>query len=303
MKAGSNKRTGLLYFQGSSSEHPVACSWFSCHLFLVTEMSVSFQTLCSSSSGNCLRLWTRETMILIDCGVKAQCRCRELLDRHVPDSQRLAAVVVTHSHSDHIGYPAMRVLLERGICLRAHRRVLGQLGAELELCGPYDDRYVQPFDESVFQIGPFAIQAIPLPHSPGVPNFGFVIHCGSGPDQRKIVMATDFHAPGALAPHARDADFLFIEANHDPDLLRRYPNPSSAYHLSNPKTAELLCEVVTSSRRPPQAVMLGHLSRQRNDRTIALAAVEEAFRRRGMPLNFALHAAPLYEPSPIIEIT
>ncbi len=266
-------------------------------------MSLFFQSLCSSSSGNCLKLWTPESTLLIDCGLKAQYRCHDLLDRHVPDLGRLGAVLITHSHTDHIGYPALRVLSERGVCIRAHRRVLRQVEDLLELCELHDDRYVKPFDESVFHIGAFAIQPVPLPHSPGVPNFGFVIRHGAGAEQRKIVVATDFNDPGALTPHVRDADFIFIESNHDPDLLRRYPNPNSAYHMSNPRTATLLYEAISASRKPPQAVMLGHLSDERNDRTIARAAVTDVFRRHERAVAFALHTAPLYEPSRIVEIT
>ena len=86
-------------------------------------MTVFFRSLCSSSSGNCLKLWTEETTILIDCGIKAQYRCHDLLDEHVGNVDRLGAVLVTHSHGDHIGYPALRALADRGVCLRAHKQV------------------------------------------------------------------------------------------------------------------------------------------------------------------------------------
>jgi phosphoribosyl 1,2-cyclic phosphodiesterase len=266
-------------------------------------MSIFFQSLCSSSSGNCLKLWTGESTLLIDCGIKAQYRCHDLLDTHVVDLDRLAAVLVTHSHSDHIGYPALRALCDRHVPLRAHRRVIPQLERQLDLCPLYDEQNVKPFDDALFRIGPFRIQPVPLPHSPGIPNFGFVIAHGSGLDERKIVVCTDFNDPAAIRPHALDADFIFIESNHDPELLRRYPNPNSAYHMSNPRTAELLHEIVSTSRKPPQTVMLGHLSNQRNDKTIARAAITDTFRRHQRDLDFALHTAPLYGPSRIVEIT
>lgn len=265
-------------------------------------MTVFFRSLCSSSSGNCLKLWTEETTILIDCGIKAQYRCHDLLDKHVDAPARLDAVLITHSHGDHIGYPALRALADRGVCLRAHTRVFHQLQERHNLRSLYKDRYLKPFDDASFGIGEFRIQPIPLPHSPGIPNFGFVIRHGAGSDQRKIVIGTDFNDPRAILPHCPDADFIFLEANHDPELLRLYPNPSSAYHMSNPRTAGLLYDSVSASERPPQAVMLGHLSNQRNDKTLARAAITDVFQRNRRDMDFVLHAAPLFGPSQIIEI-
>ena len=265
-------------------------------------MTVFFRSLCSSSSGNCLKLWTEETTILIDCGIKAQYRCHDLLNKHVDDSGKLDAVLVTHSHGDHIGYPALRALADRGVCLRAHTRVLCQLEERHNLRSLYKERYLKPFDDTMFGIGEFRIQPIPLPHSPGIPNFGFVIRHGTGPDQRKIVICTDFNEPKAILPHCLDADFIFMEANHDLELLRLNPNPSSAYHMSNPSTAGLLYDAVSTSEGPPQAVMLGHLSDRRNDKTLARAAITDVFRRNRRDMGFALHTAPLYGPSRIMEI-
>jgi phosphoribosyl 1,2-cyclic phosphodiesterase len=265
-------------------------------------MTVFFRSLCSSSSGNCLKLWTEETTILIDCGIKAQYRCHELLDRHVDDPGRLGAVLVTHSHGDHIGYPALRALADRGVCLRAHTQVLRQLEERLALRKLYGERNLKPFEEGMFRIGPFQIQPVPLPHSPGIPTFGFVIWHGEGRGRRKIVVGTDFHDRRAILPHLLDADFMFVEANHDLELLRLYPNPNSAYHMSNPSTAGLLYSAVSMSKKPPQAIMLGHLSEQRNEKTLARAALRDVFRRNRRDVDFALHTAPLYEPSRMVEI-
>jgi len=265
-------------------------------------MTVFFRSLCSSSRGNCLKLWTEETAILIDCGIKAQYRCHDLLDQHVDNPAGLDAVLVTHSHGDHIGYPSLRALAGRGLCLRAHTRVLRQLEERHSLRRLYPERCLKPFDDAMFCIGEFRIQPIPVPHSPGIPNFGFVIWHGTGPDQRKIVLCTDFNDPEAVLPHSLDADFIFLEANHDPELLRLYPNPNSAYHMSNPSTAGLLHDIVSASEKPPRAVMLGHLSEQRNDKMLARAAVTDVFRRKRRDVDFALHTAPLFGPSRIIEI-
>ena len=56
----------------------------------------------------------------------------------------------------------------------------------------------------------------PRPHAPGFPNYGFVITAG----KTKIIICTDFHDAEGVLEHFVDADFIFVEANHDLDLLR-----------------------------------------------------------------------------------
>ena len=95
---------------------------------------------------------------------------------------------------------------------------------------------------------------------------------------------------------------MFVEANHDPDLLRRHPNPNSRYHLSNVKTARLLCDAFGNGDAAPELVVLGHLSEQRNDERLAVGEVEGAFERQGLPVPFELETAPRFEESRVITI-
>ena len=53
---------------------------------------------------------------------------------------------------------------------------------------------------------------------------------------------------------------------------------------------------------PLQAVMLGHMSPQRNTGEIAMAEVKQTFAERGVSMDFELLAAPLREASNTIEI-
>ena len=158
------------------------------------------------------------------------------------------------------------------------------------------------FSDGAFRAGDFDITPMEVPHEPGVPNFGFVICHGQGRRRRKIVICTDFYNYSDVLPHFINADFIFVESNHDPNLLRKYPNYASQFHLSNPKTAWLLYHVVRQSEKPPQSVMLGHLSHERNRKKLALGMVEEVFDRQYMDMEFDLLAAPLYKPSKTIRI-
>jgi phosphoribosyl 1,2-cyclic phosphodiesterase len=105
-----------------------------------------------------------------------------------------------------------------------------------------------------------------------------------------------------MVKHLTDADFIFIESNHDLDLLQQYYNPNSLFHMSNPKTAQLLSLARKKSRKPPKEVMLGHISSQRNKPEIALEETRNAFEENEVDLDFELSYAPLREGSEVVEV-
>ncbi|MGN6505485.1 MAG: MBL fold metallo-hydrolase [Tepidisphaeraceae bacterium] len=253
-----------------------------------------FQSLRSSSSGNCVMLFSDDASILIDCGIKTQKECRALLGGY-PRSP--SAVLVSHAHGDHICYSSLRVLEEHGTPVHCHRDVMPHVHRK-HAKSPCRIECIRPFGTIPFRIGGFDVQPVALPHEPGCPTYGFAIRCGGV----KVVICTDFHSPDAICEHLVDADFVFIESNHDPELLRRFPNYASHYHMSNPKTAGVLAQARRRRNRPFKAVMLGHLSEQRNDPELAMRTVRERFAADRVDLDFDLHVAPRREASRVVEI-
>jgi len=264
-------------------------------------MATCFRSLCSSSSGNCLALWTADSSILIDCGVRTQSDTRALLERHRDRHGEIHGVLVTHSHGDHMSKAALKVLGQQGMALHCHRDVAGQLRVRHENLGD-TGVVVHPFPGDSVTVGDFRVTAFALPHAPGVSTFGFVIGAGHGTDRRKVVVCTDFNDFSGVLPHLEGADFVFVEANHDVDLLRRRPNPNSRYHLSNVKTAWLLAHAARDGRRPPNHVVLGHLSEERNTEELALDEVKRVFARQRQAVPFRLDTAPRYEPSRMMKV-
>ena len=61
----------------------------------------TFQTLASSSSGNAALLSAGGTHLLIDMGLSCRRVCQALAARGLR-AEELAAVLITHEHSDHI---------------------------------------------------------------------------------------------------------------------------------------------------------------------------------------------------------
>jgi phosphoribosyl 1,2-cyclic phosphodiesterase len=255
-------------------------------------------------------LWSRSTRVLIDCGLRTQAECRELLEQTLRagasagDPSRIDAVVISHAHGDHIGYPALRALAKLGVRIYSHGHVVEHLRERFEYDALDHPPDVRVFASDGFAIGDLHLNPISVPHAPETPNFGFVVTHGDGDERRKIVVCTDFYEYAGVFDHFCDADFLFIEANHDLEMLRLRPNYASRYHMSNLKTARLLYNIATrgGANRPPKHVMLGHLSRQRNTADLAVGAVHAAFAERRIDIPFALDTAPAFEPSRLVQV-
>jgi ribonuclease BN (tRNA processing enzyme) len=158
------------------------------------------------------------------------------------------------------------------------------------------------FGDEGITVGEFRITPVALSHAPDTPTFGFVVRATLGSRRRTVVVATDFRDPSTLLPHLRGADLVFLEANHDVELLRRHFNYASQWHLNNGQTAQLLARAVGASGRAPGNVVLGHLSDERNDDALALREVRRAFHRHDLKVEFELETAPKYAPSRVIRI-
>jgi hypothetical protein len=194
------------------------------------------------------------------------------------------------------------VLGEAGLPVHSHRQAVPQLRDRHRL-EPGSGYPLHAFPGDCFSIGDFKIATIALPHAPGVPNVGFRIVAGHGSHRRTLVVATDFHDFSALLPCLEGADFVFVEANHDLDLLRRHFNPNSRWHLNNVKTARLLCHAVSGGSFAPSTVVLGHLSDERNREQLAVGEVRRVFEQQGIELPFSLEAAPKFDASCVYRLS
>jgi len=235
---------------------------------------ISFRALRSGSAENCLLIKAPGAAVLIDCGFKTRRLTEQLLEEYAGGAAGVTAVLITHGHGDHVGKQPMKVFAETETPVLCHknsyRHVLSAAGGAQARFGCFDDW--------IFKIGSLRFRALEVKHSPGLRNYGFIISDEKG--LVKISVFTDFFAwSPALVSELADSDFIFIEANHDPSMLVLNPNPNSAWHMPNERTARLLLEVRRKSKKPPVAVMLGHLSGQRNKPGLAAKALVEVFEK------------------------
>lgn len=261
-------------------------------------MPLTFQSLRSSSQGNCLLIRTNQTSVLLDCGLGSMKRTRELLSRHVDSLQEIDALVVSHMHSDHISYYPLRVFENEEILIRIHENCHSQLKEKHFNGYGFSTLKLEPFIDKDFRVGDLTFQPFEVPHNPLFPTYGFIIRYKN----IKAVIAADFNDWESLSRHFVDSDFIFVESNYDVELLRLNYNPNSRFHMPNPETGKLLCRVRNDSTKPPQAVMLGHLSLIRNRPQIALREIEYSFRDKGIEMDFELLAAPGLTASEVVRI-
>ncbi len=262
---------------------------------------VIFRTLRSGSSGNALLLeWGEDgvrSRLLIDCGLSSQKGFQRLLEEEVGLELPLSGVLLTHAHSDHANYAAMRVIDRLGIPVYAHEKTREQLHARQLHPGrvpasvSFSGLEFREFGDACFTIEGLEIDPIPVSHAPGVHTHAFRFDFG----HHRLVVATDFHEGDSLIPFLDDVDLVYIESNHDPELLRLRYNPASTYHMSNEGAAELMDRALELYDRPPRTVVLGHLSTERNSPALALAAMKPVFEQNGHAVQ--LIVAPRHTPS------
>ena len=234
---------------------------------------------------------------MIDCGLSSMKRTRQTIS-FLQGQSPIDAVLLTHLHSDHISYYPLRVLEECRLPVYLYEDSIEPLREKH--CNGYGFSVLRmkAFKTKPFEIGDFRIKPFEVVHNPFYATFGFEIFYRD----KKIVIATDFCQWEPLVEYFADADFVFVESNHDLALLRKYFNPNSRYHLPNPQTGELLVAAIAESKKPPQAVMLGHLSSQRNTPRLAIRETVHTFERMGKVPDFQLFAAPLKEAGEVVRL-
>ncbi len=274
-------------------------------------MSVHFAVLASGSRGNSTLVCGRGAGLLIDVGIGPKGLAERL--KSVGSSwSRIGAVVLTHTHADHVDTSTFTELARRGITLHCHEGHRDGLAADpgfvrLEAAG-----LIRFYDEHPFLATTgLRVEPITLRHDGG-PTFGFRLEASA--ERREPPVSLGYVADTGcwsekMAESLADVDVLGIEFNHDVGLQRASRRPEFLIqrnlgddgHLSNAQGAELLAAVLKRSRTGTvRDVVLLHLSEQCNQPDLAIRAAQEALRAAGRQSK--VHAAEQSVPFPSLRV-
>jgi phosphoribosyl 1,2-cyclic phosphodiesterase len=246
----------------------------------------------SGSSGNCAVVRTGRTAVLLDAGLSRRETGRRLAARGLT-LESIAAVFVTHEHSDHA-----RAALDLAMTLGVPVYATGGTSRAIDFPGPlFADVRPARDGRAIVVDGDLEVRVTATPHD-GAESVCYVFQDGGG---GRVGVATDL---GHLSPAVLDAlagcDVIGLEANHDVDLLRSGPYPwplkqrilSTTGHLSNEAAAAALARLVGPATR---AVVALHVSRHNNTAALAERTFARALEEIGAPVR--LGVAPPFAPT------
>jgi phosphoribosyl 1,2-cyclic phosphodiesterase len=233
-------------------------------------MGLKLLSISSGSRGNCILVASDTTAVLIDVGIPL-CHIKkgmELLGIKKP------SVLITHTHTDHLGgLPVFSRAFSPDVFCHSSC----YYGVERKMNGGV----LTAFNTDFF-VGDLTISAFKVSHD--VPCVGYnIFHNG-----RKISVVTDIGKMTESVMQAlRGSDILFLEANHDEQMLlsnAKYSRQlkerilSERGHLSNSNAAKTVLKLFESGTR---YIMLGHLSEENNYPSLAKKTVTDLMRENG----------------------
>lgn len=243
---------------------------------------MKFCSLVSGSSGNAVLVSDGRTNLLIDCGMNGKRTAQSLAEIGL-FPEEIAAILVTHEHSDHIS--GVGVLSRRyHIPVYANALTWDAMSTAL---GRIDAGCMKIFEnEQEFEIGGIGVRAFSTPHD-AADSVGYNLFVSG----KKLSIATDM---GHIAEPVVDAlcgsAMVLLESNHDIGMLRNGKYPaflkkrilSDLGHLSNDGAGEIAVRLVQNGT---QAILLGHLSSENNLPQLAYSSVCEVLGKAGMAVG------------------
>ena len=258
-----------------------------------------FCSLFSSSSGNSTYIGCSQGGILIDVGVSAK-KTADALNNIGVDPDSIAAIFVTHEHTDHIN--GIRVFAERhGIKVYSSAGTLEGM-EEAGVITPKVFADAIPWDG--IEAGGMFIRPFKTPHD-SRESTGYTVVT---PDGKRIAVATDI---GQITDTIMDSvfgcDLILLESNHDVGMLRNGPYPyflkqrilSNHGHLSNENCAETAVKLMESGTT---RFVLGHLSKENNIPALAFETTRAAMKMAGAVENIDYLLSVAGDNNPVIAL-
>ena len=259
--------------------------------------SFCFCPLASGSAGNSLFVSCNEINILIDAGLSG-IEIQRRLTKIGRNPENLSAIIITHEHNDHVkgaGILSRRfdipVYMTQKTFLAC--KDLGKLESLYFFeCGSS----FQLYTEAKLKIN---ITSFSISHD-AIEPIGLTLEYNN----HKLGMATDLGIATTLVKnHLKNCDVLYLESNHDIDMLINGSYPwylkqrikGRTGHLSNLDAKKLVAELSTDKLKH---VILAHLSEENNSPQKALQEVSKGLKTS----EIVLHVASPDKPGKLINL-
>ncbi len=236
-------------------------------------MSLRLCILGSGSGGNAAVVRSPGTCLLIDAGLSLRALSSRLAVRNL-SMDDIDALLVTHTHVDHLRSSAITACLNHRIPMYNHVANEAIFARKYRRFHKLAERRLNAtFDDAPLIMNDLTIRALRVPHDADGVTLALSIEHDDGEHRLRIAFATDLgRVPHALIDLFADSDVLVLEFNHDIDMLRNSSRTQylksrvngASGHLSNAQAAAALRTLIARSTRPPLAVVPAHLSRECN---------------------------------------
>lgn len=230
-------------------------------------------SIASGSSGNCIYAGSDATHLLVDVGISGK-RIEEGVAALGLKPSEIDGIFITHEHADHIS----------GLGVLARKYGIPIYGTEGTIRAVKQTESLGKIEDSLFHsikadekctVKDMTLYPMRTSHDAAEPVAYRISH-----DKKKIGIITDLGCYNDYTVACmQDLDILYLEANHDVNMLQvgSYPYPlkqrilSDRGHLSNEASGRLLARLLNDHM---QAVMLGHLSKDNNLPELAYETVK-----------------------------
>ena len=249
---------------------------------------LKFCPLFSGSNGNSIFISYKDTKMLIDCGCSFK-KIKERLSEINEDINKINAVFITHSHTDHTS--ALPVLLKHTdakVCATAGTlcELFNKNEEYTEVMGNCSNRIFQIKEQQTIKVLDLTVSSFSVPHD-APQTVGYNIMA----DEKSVSVLTDIgYLKENLFTDVTGKDLVFMESNHDLIALENCSYTMSLKqrirgnggHLSNDNAGIFATHL---AKNGVKRIMLGHLSGEANTTQLCYDTVYNVLVNNGIDLE------------------